>query len=463
MNDNHFTFSTVGQHIHIHQFSQHESRGDSCLLMLQAVIGEVWEKVSGSTGWVSYLDHPPESNFVYKADLRFCTTKVLGERSPFLPFPCPHALRWPQIGLNDSDQLLRSLILHDDPVQSDLIFWLGADTHPSRARLAALSLDHPEIIDAELMSWDRSSSSLHKSRSRHVTLWDHRHFKYVIDCPGYGYSGRLKWLLASGRPVFVIDRKLVEHWHDKLMPWVHFIPVRDDLTDLIEAHRKVESNFALYQSIARAARRFAQDYLTLDSQLARLVREISDSDLAGKKLDGYEFLVDRVIRPAALLDLPGIFLEVGAFEGERTRLLSNFLLSEYSEKPILVIDPFQSQSEESTDRREQGEFNREKFERNVKDCLNVKVFRGLIDELDLSPFAVSFAILDSGKTDDFLKGEFLLIWRRLVPGGVIVLQSHGECRPRLANDLRRYLEDFAGQIHKVESFEEKGILAITKM
>jgi hypothetical protein len=109
-----------------------------------------------------------------------------------------------------------------------------------------------------------------KSETRQVSLWDHRNFKYLIDCPGIGYSGRLKWLLASGRPVFIVERKIVEYWLESLQPWVHFIPVKEDLSDLMEAWRKVEMDPVLYRSISEAAKRFAKDNLLLDVQIRKI-------------------------------------------------------------------------------------------------------------------------------------------------------------------------------------------------
>jgi hypothetical protein len=151
-----FTFSVRDQKILVHHFDQIESRGDLTLAMLQAVLGECGTSLEGKTGWVSYMDFPPEPHVLNKADLKFCTTRILGEDSPYLPFPCPHTVAWPQIGLSDADGLMRDLLAWNENFTSDRIFWIGANTHFSRAALATLAAAHPEAIDAEIMSWNRS-------------------------------------------------------------------------------------------------------------------------------------------------------------------------------------------------------------------------------------------------------------------------------------------------------------------
>lgn len=476
MNNNYFTFSVGAEKIRVHHFSQQESRGDTCLMLLQAIVSDREGRLGGTTGWISYLDHPPEENFIHKADLKFCTTKILGESSPFLPFPCPHALRWPQIGLEDANDLLNSLVAHSDAHVFNSIFWLGANTHPSRERLATLSEKYHGILDAELMSWDRSHSGLHQSKGRHVSLWDHRLYKYLVDCPGYGYSGRLKWLLASGRPVFVVERRCVEHWHDKLMPWVHFIPVKEDLSDLLAAFHTVEENPALYRSISLAAKRFAQDHLVLEAQLMDLIRAIDAPETVCPKLLDYDFLIDEIIRPADLVGKPGIFLEIGAFLGGGTNKLGHFLRSENVNKPLLVIDAFETELREGVVHekamreidRLQLQSNprlgqREVFERNVRGLLNVKVFRGHSCEMDFSRFLIAFAAVESGESDEDLRRNFSVVWSQLISGGIVAFHSHDGDFKKMSRTIDGCLEEISSQVREVVKLEQKWLISVKKV
>lgn len=59
-------------------------------------------------------------------------------------------------------------------------------------------------------------------------------FYYVLDIGGNGYSGRLKYLLFSNRPLFLVERRWIEYYHTDLIPYHHYIPVHKNLSNLVE-------------------------------------------------------------------------------------------------------------------------------------------------------------------------------------------------------------------------------------
>jgi len=89
-----------------------------------------------------------------------------------------------------------------------------------------------------------------------------RKYKYLLDIGGNGYSGRLKFLLFSRRPVFIVERDYIEYWHNQLIPYEHYIPVREDLSDLLVQINWAEANPTKCQEITAAALKFAQENLT---------------------------------------------------------------------------------------------------------------------------------------------------------------------------------------------------------
>lgn len=100
-----------------------------------------------------------------------------------------------------------------------------------------------------------------------TSMADQTKNKYLLDIEGHGYSGRLKYLLHSRRPVFVVERPWMEYWHYDLKPWVHFIPVKRNLSDLKKNWEKVEASPDLYQHIAENAFAFASAHLTYPAVL----------------------------------------------------------------------------------------------------------------------------------------------------------------------------------------------------
>ncbi|MES2437448.1 MAG: glycosyl transferase family 90 [Verrucomicrobiota bacterium] len=253
-----------------------ENRSENAIRIMREVVSLVPEKFEGRTGYVNFFDYPP----AFPAgdyDLQFCSTRWQEGPSRFLPFPSSNSPGWPHVGIPDGYALTEDLLSWQSLPCDGRILWIGANTHPSRVRLAELAARHPQAIDAELMEWNRNTGNVRMpSKTRYVSMWDHRHAKYLIDCPGTGYSGRLRWLLATGRPVFIVDRAAIEHWHARMIPWVHFIPIRPDLSDLMWAYKRLESDPALYGMISENARQFVRNHLLHGREVAHIASQMPE-------------------------------------------------------------------------------------------------------------------------------------------------------------------------------------------
>ncbi|KAF9032264.1 hypothetical protein BDZ89DRAFT_1131403 [Hymenopellis radicata] len=70
-------------------------------------------------------------------------------------------------------------------------------------------------------------------RNRHSRK-DAWQYKYIIDVDGNGWSGRFKKLMSSNSLVF--KSSVYPEWFvDRVQPWVHYVPVQVDLSDLHDA------------------------------------------------------------------------------------------------------------------------------------------------------------------------------------------------------------------------------------
>lgn len=90
-------------------------------------------------------------------------------------------------------------------------------------------------------------------------------YSILIDIEGNGYSGRLKYLLWSHRPVIIIDRPHKEFFFKYLKEWEHYIPVKQDLSDLIEKTEWCLNNYDKAKIIAENAYQFSKTYLTREA------------------------------------------------------------------------------------------------------------------------------------------------------------------------------------------------------
>ena len=61
--------------------------------------------------------------------------------------------------------------------------------------------------------------------------------------------------------MFKQESKYHEHFYGLLKPWIHYIPVQHDLSDLVERIRWAHDNDEKAQQIALAGQKFAMDNL----------------------------------------------------------------------------------------------------------------------------------------------------------------------------------------------------------
>jgi len=81
--------------------------------------------------------------------------------------------------------------------------------------------------------------------------------KYIVTVSGNSYSGMLKPALLSNSCVLRQDTLAREWYEDKMTPWVHYIPVQYDMSDLFEKISWVKEHDLECRKIARQGRTFA--------------------------------------------------------------------------------------------------------------------------------------------------------------------------------------------------------------
>jgi hypothetical protein len=97
--------------------------------------------------------------------------------------------------------------------------------------------------------------------------------KYVLDLDGNGFSGRYYRLLLSQS--CVLKQTIFQEWHDnRLIPWVHFIPVStsgDELPEIMRFLTQEEVGRRIGRNIARQGREWALQTLRMvDMELVSL-------------------------------------------------------------------------------------------------------------------------------------------------------------------------------------------------
>lgn len=99
-----------------------------------------------------------------------------------------------------------------------------------------------------------------------MTFEDGNEYKYIMDVDGNGWSGRFHRLLSSNSAV--LKSTIMPEWYqERIMPWVHYIPVKVDYTDLydilaflIGGEQNVHAHDEVGQKIGQQGKEFAENH-----------------------------------------------------------------------------------------------------------------------------------------------------------------------------------------------------------
>lgn len=165
----------------------------------------------------------------------------------------------------------------------DKLFWRGMPwdgkhfgmydfdnwTSIPRGNLVYQSQKFPEWIDAafseypaRMLKKDPSRCCLELGKIEFVSWPDVFRYKYQIALDGVTSSfPATQWKLLSGCLVFKQETENIQYFYGELIPWKHYIPVKKDLTDLMEKLEWARKNDSQAQQIAQNAREFARENL----------------------------------------------------------------------------------------------------------------------------------------------------------------------------------------------------------
>jgi len=149
----------------------------------------------------------------------------------------------------------------------DTLYWIGGH-NPYREHIVNIVRSIP-YTDASFSSYP----------NRFIPLIEQGKYKYMLDMQGIGWSGRLMALCWMGSVLFVLDRDLHEFWfHANFKPWVHYVPVAHDASDLEKNYKLVRSMPDKGLHIAVACREKAREILNerfMKQHVASCIRQHS--------------------------------------------------------------------------------------------------------------------------------------------------------------------------------------------
>lgn len=137
------------------------------------------------------------------------------------------------------------------------------------------------------------------SKRRPASEWSD--YKYYLNIDGVVMGGRLNRLMAQGGVVLQQQSGYQEYYNALLQPYVNFVPISYDLSDLVPTIKWLQKNDAKAEEIAKNARNLAATRLRFEDQLcyiwrafeglgAKTSRKASDSRLMEDKLKDNSFV-----------------------------------------------------------------------------------------------------------------------------------------------------------------------------
>ncbi len=259
-----------GQFSRAENYNSFQTRAESSLkLILEAIMLGVHNK--DFEFYLHTVDFPTEK--IEKGHFYYCCDQPENLDSVFPDFIFDH---WKQAGIPDFKKTVLEIseAAEKQFIHSKML-WIGnVETNPIRKKILEFSVKYPHIIEAYNTAVDQFI--IEKKDIPYISLADHTQYKYLIDVEGRGYSGRIKMLLFTKRVLFIQERRWKSYYHFELVPFKHFIPVKNDLSDLLEKINFVENQGEnYYQEMAQNAFDFAEENLHYHNAVKRINNLIS--------------------------------------------------------------------------------------------------------------------------------------------------------------------------------------------
>lgn len=114
------------------------------------------------------------------------------------------------------------------------------------------------IVPRSLPFWNKDTNGLVNTMSPE----EQANYKYVINVDGHVNAFRLSLELSMGCVVLLGDSKYRTWYRRYLIPYVHYVPVKEDLSDLFDQIRWCRNNDQKCEEISRNAKSFYDTYLS---------------------------------------------------------------------------------------------------------------------------------------------------------------------------------------------------------
>lgn len=142
-------------------------------------------------------------------------------------------------------------------------FWRGRDSSRERLKLIDIARKHLDLFNVSLTNFFffRDEEETYGPKEKHISFFKFFDYKYQINLDGTVAAYRFPYLLAGDALVFKQNSVYYEFFYNDLKPWVHYVPFKQDLSDLVEQIQWAMKHEDEALKIIQNAREYANEHL----------------------------------------------------------------------------------------------------------------------------------------------------------------------------------------------------------
>ncbi|XP_027961806.1 protein O-glucosyltransferase 3 isoform X4 [Eumetopias jubatus] len=146
--------------------------------------------------------------------------------------------------------------------KTEKAFFRGRDSREERLQLVQLSKENPELLDAGITGYfffQEKEKELGKAKL--IGFFDFFKYKYQVNVDGTVAAYRYPYLMLGDSLVLKQDSTYYEHFYMALKPWKHYVPIKRNLSDLLEKVKWAKENDEEAKKIAKEGQLAARELL----------------------------------------------------------------------------------------------------------------------------------------------------------------------------------------------------------
>ncbi|XP_024882317.1 KDEL motif-containing protein 1-like [Temnothorax curvispinosus] len=147
--------------------------------------------------------------------------------------------------------------------KTEQLFWRGRDSRRERLDLVDISRKHLELFNVSITNFFffRDEIDKYGPTQNYVSFFKFFEYKYQLNIDGTVAAYRFPYLLSGDSLVFKQESKYYEFFYKALTPGLHYVPVKSDLSNLVEKIMWAKEHDEDGLKIAKSARQFVRDNL----------------------------------------------------------------------------------------------------------------------------------------------------------------------------------------------------------